>query len=149
MTIRTILVATDFSADAARALELALELAHPTSAAVHLLHSCFLGPALPGNLPEPLGIPADFAAKIRAHARTRLEELEQQVVKAGLTCSLHLSDEAPPVDFILRTARELPADLIAMGTRGLGPIRQVLLGSVAERTVRLAPCPVLTAKAKG
>jgi nucleotide-binding universal stress UspA family protein len=43
-------------------------------------------------------------------------------------------------------AEKLPADLIVMGTRGLSGLKHVLLGSVAERTIRHAPCPVLTVK---
>ncbi len=43
-------------------------------------------------------------------------------------------------------AKDIGADLIVMGTRGLTGIKHVMLGSVAERTVRLAPCPVLTVK---
>ena len=45
-------------------------------------------------------------------------------------------------------AKGIGADLIVMGTRGLTGIKHAMLGSVAERTVRLAPCPVLTVKAE-
>jgi nucleotide-binding universal stress UspA family protein len=44
------------------------------------------------------------------------------------------------------TAEEIGADLIVMGTRGLAGLKHAMLGSVAERIVRLAPCPVLTVK---
>jgi nucleotide-binding universal stress UspA family protein len=54
----------------------------------------------------------------------------------------------PPFSAILDLAESLPADLIVMGTQGRTGLKHVLLGSVAERTVRLAPCPVLTVKAK-
>ena len=46
------------------------------------------------------------------------------------------------------TAERIGADLIVMGTRGLTGLKHVVLGSVAERTVRLAPCPVITVKEK-
>ena len=49
---------------------------------------------------------------------------------------------------ILDEAERLPADLIVMGTRGLTGLKHVLVGSTAERIVRLAACPVLTVKAK-
>jgi nucleotide-binding universal stress UspA family protein len=56
--------------------------------------------------------------------------------------------EANPSDAILDVAREIDADLIVMGTRGLTGLKHVLLGSVAERTLRLAPCSVLTVKSE-
>jgi nucleotide-binding universal stress UspA family protein len=64
-------------------------------------------------------------------------------VGAGLQGETYLS-ELPPVDAIVETARRVRADLIVMGTRGRSGLQHVLLGSVAERTVRAASCPVLT-----
>ncbi|HXJ78263.1 MAG TPA: universal stress protein [Candidatus Methylomirabilis sp.] len=52
----------------------------------------------------------------------------------------------PPADTIVRVARERGADLIVMGTHGRTGLQHVLLGSVAEKVVRLAPCPVLTVR---
>jgi nucleotide-binding universal stress UspA family protein len=49
----------------------------------------------------------------------------------------------------VQTAKDLDVDLIVIGTRGLTGLKHVLLGSVAERTLRLAPCPVLAVKAEG
>ena len=49
-----------------------------------------------------------------------------------------------PSEAIASTAEEMGADLIVMGTRGLTGLKHVFLGSVAERTLRIAPCPVLT-----
>ena len=51
-----------------------------------------------------------------------------------------------PVPRILDLARALPADLIVMGTHGRGPVAHMLMGSVAEKVVRKAPCPVLTVR---
>ena len=53
-----------------------------------------------------------------------------------------------PSEAISSAAQELGADLIVMGTRGLTGLKHVMLGSVAERTIRIAPCPVLTVKAE-
>jgi nucleotide-binding universal stress UspA family protein len=50
---------------------------------------------------------------------------------------------------IVKVAREINADLIVMGTRGLTGLKHVLLGSVAKRTIRVAPCPVLTVRDQG
>ena len=54
-----------------------------------------------------------------------------------------------PAEAIGRQAEEIGADLIVMGTRGLTGLKHVLLGSVAERTLRVAPCAVLTVKEAG
>jgi nucleotide-binding universal stress UspA family protein len=58
----------------------------------------------------------------------------------------HLSPASPSLA-IETTVEEVGADLVVMGTRGLSGIKHVVLGSVAERTVRTCPCPVLTVKA--
>jgi len=50
---------------------------------------------------------------------------------------------------IVRLAREIPADLVVMGTHGRSGLRHALIGSVAERVVRKSPCPVLTVKQAG
>jgi nucleotide-binding universal stress UspA family protein len=55
----------------------------------------------------------------------------------------HLTPEAAAFA-ITETAEELDASCIVMGTRGLSGLKHLLLGSVAERTVRTAPCPVFT-----
>ena len=52
-----------------------------------------------------------------------------------------------PSEAIITVAKEIDADLIVMGTRGLSGFKHVMLGSVAERTVRLASCPVMTVHA--
>jgi nucleotide-binding universal stress UspA family protein len=52
-----------------------------------------------------------------------------------------------PSEAIITVAKEIGADLIVMGTRGLSGFKHVMVGSVAERTVRLAPCPVMTVHA--
>ena len=51
-----------------------------------------------------------------------------------------------PGEAISGVAEDIGADLIVMGTRGLTGVKHVLLGSIAERTIRIAPCPVLTVK---
>jgi nucleotide-binding universal stress UspA family protein len=145
MQLRTILVPTDFSPDARRALELAIELAKPSGAAIHLVHSSYFGAELRG-LPEPLGIPQDFAEAVQRRAQSQLEELEKVVAGAGLPCTSQVR-ESSPIAAILDEVERRDADLIVMGTKGLSGFKHVLLGSVAERTVRLAPCPVLTVRA--
>jgi nucleotide-binding universal stress UspA family protein len=57
--------------------------------------------------------------------------------------------EGSPSEVIVTMAKQCAADLIVMGTRGLTGLKHVALGSVAERTIRAAPCPVLAVKADG
>ncbi len=54
--------------------------------------------------------------------------------------------EGRPAEIICDEARETEADLIVMGTRGLTGLKHLLVGSVAEHVIRLAPCPVLVAR---
>jgi len=138
---KRILVPHDFSDDAAAALDFAVELAKQLGGELHLLHVY----RMPLEMFSPYGIavPESVIPEIREAAGRRLKELSAQVKNAGLEVEVHLQ-EGPPADSIAEAARELGADLIVMGTRGRTGLAHVVLGSVAERTVRSAPCPVLT-----
>jgi universal stress protein A len=144
MPIRSILVPTDFSEHSAAALQLASELARSFSAKIHLMHSYWIHVSL--GTSDPFLIPVDFTGKMRESARVALEQLEKSISGTGICCEVHLS-ALPAAAAILEIAKEIPADMIVMGTEGLTGMKHVLLGSVAERIVRLAPCPVLTVKA--
>jgi nucleotide-binding universal stress UspA family protein len=65
---------------------------------------------------------------------------------AGYPLELRI-DVGHPLERILAVAQREPVDLIAMGTHGSTGLARTVMGSVAERVVRLAPCPVLTVKA--
>jgi nucleotide-binding universal stress UspA family protein len=143
--IRTILVPTDFSEHAAAALEHAAELAKHFSARVVLLHS--YGVAISSLSANPFVMPGPFVEEVVAEARAGLEELQKRPSLAALPCEVQLAP-LPVVTAILEAARALPADLIVMGTQGRSGLAHALLGSVAERTVRLAHCPVLTVRAQ-
>lgn len=141
---RTILVPTDFSADADLALERAIVWARASGGTLHLLHAY----EIPLGTIPPYGVavPEALLLGVRDAAAHRLEAAAQRVRGAGVGVETHLAT-APAAGAISETARELGADLIVMGTRGHTGLKHVLLGSVAERTVRTAPCPVLTLKA--
>jgi nucleotide-binding universal stress UspA family protein len=140
---RKILVPLDFSDHSSRALDLAIDLAKESGAELHLLHAY----EIPTSIATAYGVALPQAVwdGIEAAARSRLDERLARVEQAGLKGVDHVVGAAPS-DAILDTAGEIGADLIVMGTRGLTGLRHVLLGSVAERTLRLAPCPVLTLK---
>lgn len=141
---RTILVPIDFSEHSHAALELALELARASGARLHLLHAY----EVPLGVIPPYGValPEALLAQVRDAAVQRVREVAETVRAAGVACETHVV-HAPPVEAIDEAARSFGADLVVMGTRGLGGLKHVLLGSVAERTVRTAPCPVLTTRA--
>jgi nucleotide-binding universal stress UspA family protein len=76
-------------------------------------------------------------------ARTLLNNLRQDLVEKGLSVTTHLATGAPYHE-ILKKSRQEKVDLIAMGTHGRTGVRHFLLGSVAEKVLRLSTCPVLT-----
>jgi nucleotide-binding universal stress UspA family protein len=140
MQVRTILVPVDFSEPAAAALDAAIELGKRFGARLRLLHAYPLDTAI---YPYGLIISEDVERKLRETAQEKLDEWCDRAVAAGVEAEATVVSGAP-AEAILQRARDLPADLVVMGTRGLAGLKHVMLGSVAERTVRLAPCPVLT-----
>lgn len=143
MKLRQILVAVDFSEHAERAVDAAIELAQRYQIPLHVVHG-FHMPALVG-IPDEVVLPPELWSGVKEAAASRLERVVARARAAGLPVTAHLR-EANPTDAILDVAREIGADLIVMGTRGLTGLKHVLLGSVAERTLRLAPCSVLAVK---
>jgi len=141
--IRRILVPLDFSVHSMRALETAADLAKTFEAELVLMHAYHLPPLF--GPPEELVIPPDFAALVRDAAARRLEKAAKQLEGRGLRVSTRLTD-LPPAEAIVGAAKEIGADLIVMSTRGLTGLKHLVLGSVAERTLRHAPCPVLALK---
>lgn len=141
LKIRTIVVPTDFSEHAEQALAHALDLAGELSARIHLVHVW--------KLPRPSGgmwgasFAVELAKEMERDANEGLEETRRKVAERGAAVTAELlSGEASPQ--ILACAKREQADLIVMGTRGHSGLPHLLLGSVAERTVRHAACPVMT-----
>lgn len=140
---RSILVAVDFSNDSARALRYAVELARRFGAKIYLLHSYPIH--VGGIAPYGMVVPESFERDCREAASKHLGQWADKVSAEGVEVEFTVT----PVfasEAIAKLAREIGADLIVMGTRGLTGLKHVLLGSVAERTIRVAPCPVLTVK---
>ena len=142
-----ILVATDFSASAERALELAIELAVTCDAKLTLFHASWLPPAAYaayGTHTEGIDWHADDVARAArqtledalARARERYPQAESAVA-FGDACHA-----------ILESVVERGVDLVVMGTHGRRGLSHAVLGSVAEKIVRLSPVPVLTVSAE-
>jgi len=138
-SIHTILVPLDFSSVSSDALDYAIELSGPLGAGLHLLHALHVQ-----SLMTPSG---EWWEGVRNAALEGLREAQHQVEAAGRPCKSQLSDDYP-VDAINETARKVKAGLIIMGTHGRTGVAHVLLGSVTERTLRTAPCPVLTVRGR-
>lgn len=141
MTIKTLLVPVDFSPHAAKAIETAIEFAKAFGAEIILLHAY----SFPMGVATPYDyrIPANILGQARESAVKRLEADVDKISAAGVQARGMVVDRVPS-QAILETAEEVGADLIVMGTRGLTGLKHVALGSVADRTIRRASCPVLT-----
>jgi nucleotide-binding universal stress UspA family protein len=139
-----IVVPIDFSEHSARALEMAIDIAKQFHGSIHLVHSYPINPILLS--PYGVSIPPDLERGFRESTDMQLREWAERVRKAGVAVEIFTSADAAS-EAIVRHADEIHADLIVMGTRGLTGLKHVVLGSVAERTLRHAPCPVLTLKA--
>ena len=140
--IERILCPTDFSVFSERALRHATALARRFEARLTVLH------VIPQWTPythAPVYFPAPMLANpsLCRHVEEDLRELAAPAIKAGVAVET-IMREAEPWREIQAVAEELPADLLVMGTHGRGGFEQLLLGAVAEKVLRRAPCPVLT-----
>lgn len=145
MEIHKIIVPVDFSEHSRVALQAAIDLAKQNKASLHLLHSY---PIFVADLsPYGYALPANLDRDVREAAATQLAQWSDKAKAEGLSVETSLTP-TPACQATVELANESKADLIVMGTRGLSGLKHVMLGSVAERTVRLSPCPVLTVKAK-
>jgi len=141
--IRRILAPTDFSASSLAAVDEAADLALRFGAEVILLH--VHEPPFVGD-PDPYVVSASFRlllAERRRLAGEQMGKLESRLSGRRAKCRAIIG-EGRAGDEIIAAARKEKADLIVMSTRGLTGAKRFLLGSVAERVVRGARCPVLT-----
>lgn len=143
INLKTILVPSDFSECSDAALRYGLELARRFDARVHLLHV----------VQDPVTHP--WAAEGLAVALFDIVDQWQKEAQQRLAGSVPAADAgrvtavatvASTYQEILRYAAEHQVDLIVMGTHGRGGVSHMLLGSIAEKVVRRAPCPVLTVR---
>lgn len=140
---QTIVVPTDFSPHAVNALALAIELAKTQDAALYLVHVYSLYRYT--VLPDGLGMhDPHLRERLRGDLSQQLAASKELVVSAGVTRVETKLFEGHPAPEIVGLAEVLPAQLIVMGTHGRTGLAHVLFGSVAERVVRSACCPVIT-----
>ena len=141
--VRCILVPLDFSAQATPVLEWALHLAAEHGSSIVLLHVYHL----PVEFQQLEGayLPADFWANVKQEAEQQLGRHAERVRAAGIEVEARVR-EGYPATVIVEEAESQGADLVVLGTHGHTGIKHLLLGSIAERVVQHAPCPVLTVK---
>lgn len=141
---RMILVPTDFSADANAALDYAVELAEKIGADIHLAHFYAL-PLAPFGPLYGFASP-DLGKGIEAESEKALANTVKEHGRPGvkITTSTELGDARSGIQGVAATVR---ADLICMGTHGRRGLAHVLMGSIAEYTVRVSKVPTLTVRA--
>jgi nucleotide-binding universal stress UspA family protein len=143
LTISRILYPTDFSKCAKHALPHTLHLAERHDAELHLLHAVVLHDADPDSAIHRLPNMEDLYQLLEAHADQQMKSTVRERGKDLLVKHAQVRGISA-AGAILDYASENDIDLIVMGTHGRRGLRRLLLGSVAEEIVRLAPCPVLT-----
>ena len=145
--ISRMLLATDFSAASDVALEYATTLAVRFGASLHLLH-VIEDPSVAGSWIPELGlatVPPVCAAMID-EAADRLARLRNGLERSGVKVTSEVMVGGPAA-VIRDVAAARGCDLVVMGTHGRTGVAHLLLGSIAEKVVRTAPCPVLTVRA--
>ena len=139
-TPQNILVPIDFSDTSNHALEYARTLAEPFNATLHVLH-VVVDPYTQTWAADAGVDPAKLLDAWQADAKNQFAELPLEHANF-----LIITRVGEPFVEIVRYAKAYDVDLIVMGTHGRGALKQMLLGSVATKVVRKAPCPVLTVR---
>ncbi len=142
MDIRHILAPTDFSDYSKHAISYAFELAQTFGAKLSLLHVVELPPyPIEGFVPSTMG--ADLLNDLKRQGSAALAQVlpQAQEAKIEVTRAVVMGS---PFRKIIETAEAEHVDLIVMATHGRTGLSHLVMGSVAERVVRTAPCPVLT-----
>ena len=144
--VKKILVATDFSEPSDQALAYGRELARTFGAQLIVAHVIQNVKAQAYGGPEAIVYSPDLQRELEEVARRQLERLltdeDHEQLRAVALVLVGNNAAAALVEY----ARNYAVDLIVTGTHGRGAVAQLLMGSVAERVVRTAPCPVLTVR---
>jgi len=139
---KNILVPIDFSSPSVEAMNVAAGLALESGASLTLLHTWEAPDYAYSGLATP---PADLWMSIETAARANLDktlsELKKRVPSATATVR-----RGYPAEEILSAIGDLNADLVVMGTHGRRGLSRAMLGSIAEKVVRMSPVPVLTVR---
>jgi nucleotide-binding universal stress UspA family protein len=152
MTIQKILVPIDFSEGAQPAIELAATMARKFGSSVELLHVWQPPPLIP--LPivvmpsSPEAEPVNMEELARTTAGAQMKEIVTRLRDQGIAEVQSRVGVGSPAHEIVELAALGHFDLIVMGTHGRSGLAHAVVGSVAEKVVRRAKCPVLTVRAR-
>ena len=142
--MQKILVPCDFSEQAINAVRFALDLADNTTREVHLLHVIELPVIHDSMLMPTLSFEATLLGDLNQQALERFEKLKKDLGSSipVITKVAYGSTSLMILDYI----EELKIDLVIMGTKGASGLRELIIGSNAEKIVRISPCPVITVR---
>lgn len=142
--IREILHPTDFSEGAAPAFDTAVEMARRFESRLTILNVS-TPPTYIGHFGDGYSVSAEQMAAMKAEQERLLDQLRTRALEAGVPCTT-FAIEGFANEAIVEQAAARNIDLIVLGTHGRTGLGRLLLGSVAERVVRTAKCPVLTVR---
>jgi nucleotide-binding universal stress UspA family protein len=148
MIWKTLLVPHDFSSSANHAAAIARDEAKLHGARLLLLHIIDLPHAIKPDtviVPDATGAPVNVREYAVSSAEAHLQDIVERLAKDGVTATSFIR-VGNPVDEINRFVDEEKVSLIVMGTHGRTGLQHLLIGSVTERVVRTAICPVLTVR---
>ena len=131
-----ILVALDESEFSQAALDQAIQLGKLCGSKIYALSVVDL-------YPGTMSLAADVEEELCKAAWKIVHDAQEKVQNEGLECETLVHMGGQPHEFIVREARDNDVDVIILGTHGRSGLRKVLVGSVAERVIGHAPCPVL------
>jgi nucleotide-binding universal stress UspA family protein len=144
-----ILLATDGSEEAQLAFATAAELSAKTASELHVVYVGHM-PLVSYESPGATTLDPDLSGRMQEgaeqEARRKLDEQVQRVGQSGGEIARVHARLGRPDAEIVGLADELGAGLIVLGSRGLGPLRRALMGSVSDSVVRYAHCPVLVVR---
>ncbi len=141
---RTILIPLDGSKLCGLAVDAALPLAKAFGSRVVLCSAFDFAPERFGLYYE-LSVPEEFEREIRAHHEDTLNRAHERFVAEGVATTTVI-EKGDPVTSILGRARQEGADLIVMASHSRAAVPRFFLGSVTDRVLRQAPCPVLVVR---
>ena len=146
IALTNILVPTDFSEPSRHALDYGRQFARQFNARLHVLHTVE-DVMIAGGAEVPIAAVQEVEHGLETIAARQMDEILTADDRAALQAVTVVRAARTAAIDIVEYAREHAIDLIVMGTHGRGGFQHLLLGSVAERVVRSAPCPVLTVHA--
>jgi nucleotide-binding universal stress UspA family protein len=145
IVLKNVLVPTDFDKASDLALDYGRHFARQFGARLHLLHVVENVVSMAGA-EVPLAAVAEVESALEQAGRTRMAQIITDDDRRSFEVVPVVHGALSVAGDIVEYARTNAIDLVVMGTHGRGPLGHLLMGSVAERVVRSAPCPVLTVR---